>query len=327
MTPPEPAALRDRINRFRVALGRHFVHKQTIIDLMTVAAVAQEPLLLVGPPGTAKSELVVKFRDALGIPDHDYFEYMLTRFTEPSEILGPIDVAALKQGHYLRREQGKLPTATLVFLDEVFKSNSAILNSLLTIINERKFYQDGKPQPVALKILFAATNDIPVHADLRALKDRFCLKVSCPSVQESHFLELLDVGLAGHCQRVLGQKPWMEGHASLEDFLAAHEHLTRQMARIETTETGKERRDRDIFFPEELLFELRRVLQTLVREDQVFVSDRKIIKLYRLLRAQAWLFHGGTVERSDLGLLRYLGETTEEVTLLDEKVPKLLGLA
>lgn len=73
---------------------------------------------------------------------------MLTRFTEPSEIVGPIDINQLREGRYVRREQGKLPTTRLAFLDEIFKSNSAILNILLTIINERKFYQDGTPQPV-----------------------------------------------------------------------------------------------------------------------------------------------------------------------------------
>jgi len=80
--------IRERINRFRVSLGRFFVDKQSLIDLMVVAAIAQEPLLLVGPPGTAKSDLVLKFKDALGISQEDYFEYMLTRFTEPSEIIG-----------------------------------------------------------------------------------------------------------------------------------------------------------------------------------------------------------------------------------------------
>ena len=102
--------LRTRLNRFRKSLGRFFVEKQELIDLMLVAAVAQEPLLLVGPPGTAKSDLVLKFKDALGLADEDYFEYMLTRFTEPSEIIGPIDIGQLREGRYVRREQGKLPT-------------------------------------------------------------------------------------------------------------------------------------------------------------------------------------------------------------------------
>src|SRR5581483_6761620 len=93
---PEAEELRRRINRFRQSLGRFFVGKQEIIDLMVICAVAGEPLLLVGPPGTAKSELVLKFKDALGVADADYFEYMLTRFTEPSEIIGPIDIGQLR---------------------------------------------------------------------------------------------------------------------------------------------------------------------------------------------------------------------------------------
>ncbi|HHO51743.1 MAG TPA: AAA family ATPase, partial [Deltaproteobacteria bacterium] len=86
----EAQAIRERLNRFRTSLSRFFVAKKEVIDLMTLCAVAQEPLLLVGPPGTAKSALVLKFREALGIPDEAYFEYMLTRFTEPSEVMGPI---------------------------------------------------------------------------------------------------------------------------------------------------------------------------------------------------------------------------------------------
>lgn len=311
--------LRDRLNRFRVALGRHFVDKQGLVDLMLVAAVAQEPLLLVGPPGTAKSDLVIKFKDALGLGGADYFEYLLTRFTEPSEVLGPIDINELRSGRYLRREQGKLPTARLVFLDEIFKASSAILNSLLTVINERKFYQDGVPVPVRLKVLFAATNEIPEHSELGALKDRFALKAACRSVQETHFVELLDAGVDSMVNKDLNRKPWAEGLATLEDVMKGHRYLTLLLAK-------REPRDRELFFRDEVMREFRRVIRTLVREDEVFVSDRKLIKLYRLLRTRAWIVHGGAVEREDLQLLSYLGETREEIDLLEEKVPRLLGL-
>ena len=223
--------IRKRLNLLRTSLGRFFVQKQELIDLMVVAAVAQEPLLLIGPPGTAKSDLVLKFRDAIGIADDDYFEYMLTRFTEPSEVIGPIDINQLRDGRYVRREQGKLPTAKVGFLDEIFKSNSAILNILLTIINERKFYQDGKPQPVNLRILFAATNEIPEHGELSALKDRFVLKAESRSVQEDHFSELIDAGLNSEVYRALNQKPWVEGHCNLEDFLKALRFPVRVVAR------------------------------------------------------------------------------------------------
>jgi MoxR-like ATPase len=177
-------AIRERINRHRRALDEYFVKRDEEIDLATVCACAQEPLLFVGPPGTAKSDLVVKFVESLGLGEGDYFEYMLTKFTEPSEILGPIDIDLLKQGRFMRRTKGKLPEAKVAFLDEIFKSNSAILNTLLTIVNERKFYQDGEPLPVALRMLFAATNEIPEQSELDALADRFIVKVETRPVKD-----------------------------------------------------------------------------------------------------------------------------------------------
>jgi MoxR-like ATPase len=321
----EAEEVRQRINRFRTALGRFFVQKQELIDLMAVAAVAQEPLLLVGPPGTAKSDLVLKFKDALGVPESLYFEYMLTRFTEPSEIIGPIDINQLRDGRYIRREQGKLPTAQLGFLDEIFKSNSAILNILLTIINEKKFYQDGQPQPVALRVLFAATNEVPEQGELSALKDRFVLKAQSLSVQDEHFTELIDMGLRSEVYRTLNQKPWQEGLCSLEDLLKANRYLTSLFAQRQSGADGEEFNDRRTFFPDDVFREFQRLIKTLVREDRIFVSDRKLVKLYKLFRVRAWLFSGGTVTRDDLRLLAYLGETHQEMDLLREKVPNLLG--
>jgi MoxR-like ATPase len=321
----EADALRTRLNQFRTSLGRFFVQKQDLIDLMLVAAVAQEPLLLVGPPGTAKSDLVLKFKDGLGLADEDYFEYMLTRFTEPSEIIGPIDISLLREGRYVRREQGKLPTARLGFLDEIFKSNSAILNILLTIINERKFYQDGAPQPVRLRVLFAATNEVPEQAELAALKDRFCLKAESRSVQEHHFTDLIDTGLRAEVYKGLNQRPWAEGHATLDDVLKANRYLTYTFGRRWRQGRGDEQNDREVFFPAEVFDEFQRLVKVLVREHKIFISDRKLVKLYKLFRVRAWLFSGGTVGRDDLRLLAFLGESHREIELLRDKVPTLLG--
>jgi MoxR-like ATPase len=323
----EAEELRGKINRFRKSLGRFFVKKQELIDLMVVAAIAQEPLLLVGPPGTAKSDLVLKFKDALNITGEDYFEYMLTRFTEPSEIIGPIDIGKLRDGFYIRREQGKLPTARLAFLDEIFKSNSAILNILLTIINERKFYQDGVPQAVPLRVLFAATNEIPEQAELAALKDRFCLKAESRSVQEEHFTDLIDAGLQSEVYKGLNQKPWMEGHCTLEDLLKANRYLTHTFARKHRSGRSEEENDRQRFFPADVFDEFRRLVKVLTGEFKIFISDRKLVKLYKLFRVRSWLFTGGTVTKDDLRLLAYLGETHQEIELLREKVPTLLGEA
>jgi MoxR-like ATPase len=98
------------------------------------------------------------------------------------------------------------------------------------------------------------------------------------------------------------------------------------MARRHGDTGDRELRDRDLYFRDELLRELRRLIKTLVREDEVFISDRKVVKLYRLIRTRAWIVHGGAVERQDLQLLSYLGETVEEIDLLEDKVPRLLGL-
>jgi MoxR-like ATPase len=322
----EADALRQRINRFRTSLGRFFVDKQEIIDLMVVASIAQEPLLLVGPPGTAKSDLVLKFKDALGVTEDDYFEYMLTRFTEPSEIIGAIDINLLRDGRYVRITRGKLPTARIAFLDEIFKSNSAILNILLTIINEKKFYQDGVPTPVPLRILFAATNEVPEQGELAALKDRFVLKIESRSVGEEKFQELIDMGLQSESYRSLNQKPWVEGHCTLDDLMKASRYLNFLFARkISDGRNSEEQNDRMMFFPEEVFREYQRIVKTLVREDGVFVSDRKLVKLYKLLRVRAWLMAGGVVRRDDLRLLAFLGESHSEIEALRKKVPLLLG--
>jgi MoxR-like ATPase len=321
----EVDAIRKKITLFRQSLGRFFVNKQEIIDLMCVAAIAQEPLLLVGPPGTAKSDIVLKFKDALNIGESDYFEYMLTRFTEPSEIIGAIDIKELRDGRYIRKKEGKLPTAKLVFLDEIFKSNSAILNILLTIINEKKFYQEGKPEPVPLRVLFAATNEIPEQGELAALKDRFVLKVMSRPVQDTNFTELIDYGLRGEAYKSLNQKPWMEGHCTLDDFLKANRYLTHLFAKRQQDSKGEDINDRQTFFPDDVFREYQRLVKTLIREDRIFISDRKLVKLYKLLRVRAWLFSGGTVNRDDLRLLAYLGESHQEIELLREKVPQLLG--
>ena len=226
---------RRRILALRSDLYRYFVGKNEIIDLMTIAAIAQEPLLLVGQPGTAKSELVLKFTEAIGLSGTDYFEYMLTEFSEPSEILGALDLTGLRDGRFTRRSEGKLPVARVAFLDEIFNASSAILNVLLTILNERKYYDDGRPIPVPLNLLFAATNEIPDHARMAALRDRFCLKVESLSVRSlgvDGFENLIDAGLKNESWRHSRSQPWRAGIASLDDFLLAHKALLSQLGRV-----------------------------------------------------------------------------------------------
>lgn len=314
-------AIRERINRHRRALREYFVRRDEEIDLMAISACAQEPLLFVGPPGTAKSDLVVKFVESLGLGERDYFEYMLTKFTEPSEILGPIDIDLLKQGRFVRRTQSKLPVAKVAFLDEIFKSNSAILNTLLTIVNERKFYQDGEPAPVALRMLFAATNEIPEQSELDALADRFVLKVETRPVKDTHFAELIDAGMMNEVYRATAQRPWARGDASFDDFLKFKRYMD-----LTFGASGDVKGDRAQWFPAPVFAEFRRVIRALEVEDKVLVSDRKLVKLYKVIRTRAFLFHGGAVQTEDLSLLCYAGNRRHELAAVAEKVRALLGL-
>lgn len=318
---------RRRILNLRDVLKEQFIAKDRVIDLMMVCAIAREPLLLVGPPGTAKSDLIIKFCQALGLGEGEYFEYMLTRFTEPSELLGPVDINQLREGKYIRRDEGKLPRARVAFLDEVFKSNSAILNLLLTIINERKFYQDGRPTEVPLEILFGATNEIPDHGDLFALRDRFCLKVLNQSVQENHFTDLVDLGLRAEGYRLGGVAPWTATDCRLEDFGVAYRFLTSQFGATRSKGTGARSQtvnDREQFFPKDLFQEFQRIIRAMPLDFQLPISDRRVIRIYRLIRARAWLFHGGMVRLEDLGVLECVGDTVPQLETLAKKLPSWL---
>ena len=317
---PEVDEIRERVNGLRARLSSYFVEKRELVDLMVLGTLAQEPILLVGPPGTAKSDLVVKFSQALEVREPEYFEYMLTKFTEPSELIGPIDINQLKEGRYYRRAEGKLPEAEIVFLDEIFKSNSAILNTLLSIINERKYYQDGKPVPVRMLMLFAATNEIPEHSDLGALRDRFAIKALSEPVHDTHFDELIQLGLQNEAFKTNTQRPWA-GLASLQDFVDLKTYLDHVMY-------GDDRgtQDRERYFPDAVYALFKRILKTLEKEDRIEITDRKIIKLYKLIRTRAFLLHGGTVTREDLGLLRYIPDRLADFAPVRDKVDALLRL-
>jgi MoxR-like ATPase len=151
------------------------------------------------------------------------------------------------------------------------------------------------------------------------------LKIQSRSVQDEFFTELIDAGLQGEAYKGLNQKPWIEGHATLDDFLKANRYLTYLFARKTGDGRGEEVNDRSQFFPTEVFKSYERLVKTLVREDKIFISDRKLVKLYKLFRVRSWLFSGGAVTKDDLRLLAYLGETHQEIEHLRVKVPEYLG--
>ncbi len=168
-------------------LNSRFADMAPQIRALILAMASGEALLLVGPPGTAKSRLVRALCQCLGFLNEKmqpassgqgYFEYLLTPFTEPSELFGYFNLKeAMIEGNFSRIEEGMMQNAKVVFLDEIFNASSAILNSLLSFMNERKFHDRGVTRDVALKCLFSATNQIPSASELRAVFDRFLLRV------------------------------------------------------------------------------------------------------------------------------------------------------
>src|SRR3954470_15331659 len=174
---PDAELLRaaQKVREVGRSLDERFLDKAEIVRLLLVTLVAGEHMLIVGPPGTAKSALI---RHLARLVDARYFEYLLTRFSEPNEIFGPIDIRAFREGTYVRRVETMLPDADIVFLDEIFKSNSAILNGLLSILNERRFFTGSTNIRVPLSSLYGATNEIPNDDALGAVFDRFLVRAS-----------------------------------------------------------------------------------------------------------------------------------------------------
>jgi len=176
-TPINPAAeLVDAVAALaavKADLKAAFIERDGDIDALAVAAVAGEHMLILGPPGTAKSALVKAFSDAM---EARYYSILMTKFTTPEEPFGPLDLARLRNGEYRRVTTGRFPEAEVAFLDEVFKSSSAILNNYLTALNEREFDDGGVRVKIPLQFCVGASNELPQDENLGALFDRFLVR-------------------------------------------------------------------------------------------------------------------------------------------------------
>ncbi|MCP4664419.1 MAG: AAA domain-containing protein, partial [bacterium] len=298
---PWPDEARKKLLRLKNVeriLKSLFSDRDLAIDLVTLAALTQEHLLILGPPGTAKTELLSRFTDLI---DARGFHYLLTRFTEPTEIFGPLDLDKFKQGTFHIVTEGMLPEAQVAFLDEVFQGSSAILNSLLTLLNERVFHNGAQRQEVPLLTLVGASNHLPEDPWLRAFADRFALRLELDPVAEQHLDGLLDAG-------------WHLETARIE-AAARKDDAVREMPELKVEDlTSLHGRLLEVS-----LDGVRPLYANVIREiraEGIELSDRRVVKGLKLVAGAALLRESDVAEARDLWPLNHVWSRPGEAEVL-----------
>ncbi|MFO0570891.1 MAG: AAA family ATPase [Polyangiaceae bacterium] len=293
--------LSTRLRKVAEALDAQFLGKSEVIRLLLIAVVAREHAVLIGPPGTAKSALIRTLAELIRAR---YFEYLLTRFTEPNEIFGPVDIAAFRDGHYRRKTEGMLPESEVVFLDEVFKANSAILNALLSLLNERRYTSGGQVLDCPLISAFGASNEVPTDESLSAMFDRFLLRIRSDNLDAYHFNELLQLGVQHEVKRL--KRTQVTPLLSAADIHAMTDDLAR---RLNFT-------DAFLSSYKGLIFQ--------IRAEGITISDRRVVKMLKLFAASAYIDGRAEADVSDLFVLKHIWNAEDQAPILEQIVQPVL---
>ncbi|WP_394773513.1 AAA family ATPase [Flavobacterium sp.] len=287
----------DKLNIVLKHIKETFVGKNEIIDLLGIGLLARENAFLLGPPGTAKSAIIRALSN--GIEDGKNFEYLLTRFTEPNEIFGPFDIRKLKEGELITNTEGMMPEASMVFLDEIFNANSAILNSLLMALNEKIFRRGKETKKLPALMFVGASNILPEDESLNALLDRFLIRIKCDYVEP----DLL------HGVLLAGWK--FESNSSTEaPTITADEikKLQQLCRKVDLNAIRNQYVD---------------VIHSL-RNTGIKVSDRRAVKLQNLIAASALMCGRSEAVLSDLWVLKYIWDNEEQIEILEGIINKII---
>ena len=294
--------LREKIEKNLEILNSGLVGKEKVMKLGLLSILSGENMILVGPPGTAKSEISRRLREILADTDSEtYFEYLFTKFTTPEEIFGPLSIKQLQNDKFERNTEGYMPSSRIVFLDEIFKANSSILNTLLTILNERVFHNGLKREKTPLISLIGASNELPFENDeLTSLYDRFLIRAVVGYVSDDEIEELLDI-----------KETDMEIPAEIKFTESDLNEIKNESEKVRVT-SGIKR----------TIMQIRQEYNKIFAEDNhEIISDRKLVKMVKLLKVSAYLNGRDKVDFSDLMLLtNCLWNNPENI----EKVTKLV---
>ncbi len=271
-------SLTERLRQLRDSLLTGLVERDVTIRLALIGTLAGEHLLLIGPPGTAKSHVARRLH--LAFAESSYFERLLTRFSVPEELFGPLSIKGLEDDRYERLTDKYLPTASIAFLDEIFKANSAILNALLTLLNEREFDNGTQRSKVPLVAVIGASNELPEGEELDALFDRFLLRLHVGPVTQEGFKDLLS----------------LRGDASPE--IPLHLKLTEDDLR--QVKAAAEQ----VAVPDDIVV-LLGALREWCMAESISVSDRRWRKIVKLLQVSAMTNGHDTVSIWDCWLLQH----------------------
>lgn len=296
-------AAQTKLKTIEQEMNTILVERDEAIHCLMLAVISGQSMLMLGDPGSAKSFLTYEFCNR--IEQGTYFQWMLNKTSDPSEILGPVSIKGMENDHYTRVTTGKLPEAHIAFIDECYKANAPVLNIMLPIMNEKIFYNDGKATPIPLITMIGASNEPPEDESLMAFHDRFLFRINVKYVKD-----------AANKKRMY------------TNFINARRGLNNLVQK--TTITVDEikllnEESKTINVPKDIINQFIKFINTLDKQT-IHVSDRRQNECFKIMQASAVLRGAKSVGIDDFKALTYvLWEKEEHIPIIQQEIAKLVN--